>query len=135
MGGPSEHRPFLFFAASEPLRGHEGYVASSSFHRARVFVQLPPRSPVRIRAEDGSARWEFPPDVGACLRLAVEVAASRHRTVRAVDVSRPGDEQPLVSRHVRPETLLPLLVSPEGRRLEGLSAFVPAELREFLSRD
>jgi len=125
--------PFLLFVASEPLRGDEGYVVTSQFHRLRAFLQLPPKSPARTRDASGRTLREPPEDVGRCLRAAVEVAAELGTTVRVIDLERPGEDAALVERYVRPESLLPLLVSPHGERLEGMDAFVPSRLRRFLS--
>jgi hypothetical protein len=135
MGAANGRRAFLFFAAKESLHGDEAYVVASTFHRARVILQLPPKHPVRIREGDGTARSDFPPDVGSCLRVAVGVATSLGKTVSVIDISRPGNRRELVERHVHAETLLPLMVSPSGRRLEGLECFVPRHLRAFLSYD
>ena len=126
--------PFLVFAASEPVRGDEGYALAASFHRLRVFLQLPPQRPLEVvREPSGERRWAFPADVGRCVRVAVEVALSLGRTVHVVDVSRPADDRGLVERWVGPDTILPLLVASEGRRLQGIDAFVPSRLRAFFA--
>lgn len=127
-------RPFLLFAEKEPLRGDEAYVVASQFHRLRGFFQLPPKHPARIQEPDGSRRWDYPPDISECLRVTVSVATSLDKPVRLVDVSHPGADWELVDRLVSAETLLPLLVAPDGRRLEGLDSFVPSRVKEFLAR-
>jgi hypothetical protein len=55
------------------------------------------------------------------------------KALKVVDVNRPSGDQGLVQRWVTRETLLPLLVSPNGRRLEGIESFVPSRLKDFLS--
>ena len=134
MGGPGARGLFLLFAASEPLRGNEGYAVASTFHRLRGPFQLPPEHPVPgLRTQEGQRRWAFPEEVGQCVRLAVELAGRLGRDVRVVDLNGPAVDVEQVRRWVSPETLLPLLVSPDGRRLEGIGSFVPSTLRAFLA--
>jgi hypothetical protein len=71
--------------------------------------------------------WEA--EVG---RLVLDIASSLGVTVRAVDVDRPANDLELVRRSVGPDTELPLLVSPDGRRLEGDGAFTPQAVERFL---
>ena len=95
---------------------------------------MPPEHPVLgLRTPQGQRRWEFPEEVGQCVRLAVELAGRLGRDVRVVDLNGPAVDVEQVRRWVSPETLLPLLVSPDGRRLEGIGSFVPSTLRAFLA--
>jgi len=55
------------------------------------------------------------------------------RTVRVVDVNRPGNDRYLVEGLVGPQDVLPILVRPDGARLEGAESFSPAALRKFVS--
>jgi len=130
---PEREGTVLLFAASEPFRPEEGYAIASSFHRLRGFVVLPSKDAVGpVRGPSGERRWEFPEDVGRCARLAVEIARSMGRDLRIIDVSRPGEDDALVRQWVRPETLLPMLLAPDGRALNGMEAFQPGRLRAFL---
>lgn len=131
---PIDPRAFLLFARSEPVRGDEGYTYAASFHRLRVFLRLAPSHPAApARGPSGEPRWEFPADIGRCVRAALELAAETGTSVEVIDVSRAGKGQDLVSRWVLEGTLLPKLVAPDGRALEGVDAFVPSRLRRFFS--
>ena len=78
--------------------------------------------------------WHFPVEQRTCIRLVDELAESLGRTVMVIDVNWPEFHTDLVERWVGPNTLLPLLVAPDGRRLEGLESFVPSIVRRFLSQ-
>ena len=65
-------------------------------------------------------------------RMVLSLAAKCGVTVRVIDVDRPGPEAELVGRWVSAEDPLPLLVRPDGARLEGDEAFQPARVAEFL---
>lgn len=52
--------------------------------------------------------------------------------MKVVDVHRPAGDHDLVERWVTRETPLPLLVSPNGGRLQGIESFVPSRLKHFL---
>ena len=68
-----------------------------------------------------------------CIELVAELAESAGRALRIVDVNHPADDQrALVRRWVGTNTLLPLLVAPDGRTLEGSESFVPSRVRRFL---
>ena len=51
-----------------------------------------------------------------------------------MDVNRPGEHLDLVHRVVGPNDVLPILLRPDGARLEGTENFVPDVLSRFLSR-
>jgi hypothetical protein len=76
--------------------------------------------------------WHLPPQVTLCVNLVLENARRTGRTVTVVDVDRAGPEQDLVDRWVGPNDVLPLLVRPDGARLEGIEEFIPQKVREFI---
>jgi len=128
-------RPFLLFAGGEPDRRDDGMAIVSNLHRARVFVQIPPkrREEGPLLDANGRPRWHFRTEQGSAVRLAVEIAKAMGKEVRVIDVNRPATEGDPVDRYVTAETHLPVLISPDGRRLEGLESFVPSRLKRFLA--
>jgi hypothetical protein len=76
--------------------------------------------------------WHLPRQEVMCVNMVLEVARRNGRNVTVVDVNRAAEYQPLVDRWVTPADVLPLLVRPDGARLEGLENFVPQTLRRFL---
>lgn len=65
-------------------------------------------------------------------RMVLDLATRCGATVKVVDVDRPGADLPLVERWVTPDADLPLLVRPDGARLEGAASFVPSKVAAFL---
>ncbi len=133
MAAPLAYGSFLLFARSEPLTGKEGYLVAEQQARARwsrLFVPLPPEAPVR-GTDPADPPRDFPWDVGLCVRLAVEIAESTHVPLRIIDLAHPDNDPELAARWIHESTVLPLLVSPTGRSMEGPDRFVPKELRRF----
>jgi len=52
--------------------------------------------------------------------------------VSIVDVNQPAGFQALVARWVGPNDVLPILVRPDGARLEGIEEFGPRRVRRFI---
>lgn len=121
--------PFLLFAASEHDPSVEGLDAVAGMGERLLSIGA---ASGRARTAARSAPTEnFPGEQGRSVRLALDIGESLGRTVRVIDLSHPGDDQELATRYARGEPLLPLLVAPSGRRLEGLDRFVPAQLKRF----
>lgn len=127
-----ESKPFLLFAAGEPDRGNDGRALVSTFHRTAAIVQLPPKDP-EVLPQRGEVRWHYPVEQRMCVQLVLSLAEPMGKAVKVVDVHRPAGDHDLVERWVTRETLLPLLVSPNGGRLQGIESFVPSRLKHFLS--
>ncbi|HTT26170.1 MAG TPA: hypothetical protein VMH90_04320 [Thermoplasmata archaeon] len=93
-------------------------------------------SPARPIGQDPSAEppddWRLPADAVMCVEVVESEARRVHREVRVVDVNRPGDDRPLVEQWITPSDVLPLLLDPSGRRLEGVENFQRAAVRAFL---
>ncbi len=120
---------FLLFAGGEPDRGDDGRdIASSLVGRFRAGRKYLGNSSVR------EARWQFPVQQRMCVELVLEMAQRLGRSVKVIDVDWAGDDRGYVTQWRATEALLPLLISPDGRRLEGIESFVPAEVRRFLSQ-
>lgn len=78
--------------------------------------------------------WRLPPQQIQCVNAVVDLARRERRTLTIVDVDRAGARQPLVDRWVGSDDILPILVRPDGARLEGLENFGPRQLRRFIHR-
>ncbi len=125
---------FILFAGGEVDHDEDGRELVRHLPRFRVF-SLTPMPKVAPRSSYGPERadtWKFPADVQSCVALVLDLAHRMRCRVRVVDVYRPGEDAALVRRWVTSETLLPILVSPGGRTLEGADSFVPGTVREFL---
>jgi hypothetical protein len=81
----------------------------------------------------GPRAWHLPPSQMHCLQIVLDSAKRLQREVLVVDVDQPGELEDLVRRWVGPEDVLPLLVRPDGKRLEGQERFDPARVRQFIA--
>ena len=77
--------------------------------------------------------WHLPPSQTACLDIVLDTAERQRDEVLVVDVDRPGEHRDLVERYVGSNDVLPLLLRPDGARLEGLENFTPARVRKFIA--
>jgi hypothetical protein len=129
----------LFFVGGDPSVQDELDRFPPSFRRTLVTFLLPPGmlfpGTPRSTRSDPEAPWTIPADQLMCAeRLTAAVhKTGRPLTVKVIDVNRPGDDRELVQRYVGPGDVLPVLVRPDGLRVEGAEAFTPAVLRRFLS--
>ena len=74
-------------------------------------------------------------DQARCQALAEEIAAQRGYHVRVLDIERVGRLERLVTEHLRGVQKFPVLISPLGRRLEGVEAFTEDELAAIMPAD
>jgi DNA-binding Lrp family transcriptional regulator len=74
-------------------------------------------------------------DQARCQALVEEVAAQRGYHIRVVDIERAGRIERLVAEHLRGVQKFPVLISPLGRRLEGVEAFTEDELAAIMPAD
>ena len=81
----------------------------------------------------GQPPWRLPPSQAACLDIVLEAAKRQQRTVLVVDVDRPGEHRDLVNRYLGPDDVLPLLIRPDGARLEGEEEFTSTKVRKFIA--
>jgi DNA-binding Lrp family transcriptional regulator len=74
-------------------------------------------------------------DQARCQALTEEIAGQRGFRVRVVDIERVGRLERLVTEHLRGVQKFPVLISPLGRRLEGVEAFTEDELAAIMPAD
>ena len=74
-------------------------------------------------------------DQASCQALVEEVAAERGYHLRVVDIERVGRLERLVTEHLRGVQKFPVLISPLGRRLEGVESFTEDELAAIMPAD
>jgi len=74
-------------------------------------------------------------DQARCQALVEEVAAARGYHVRVIDIERVGRLERLVAEHLRGVQKFPVLISPLGKRLEGVEAFTEDELAAIMPAD
>jgi len=74
-------------------------------------------------------------DQARCQALVEEVATQRGYRVRVIDIERAGRLERLVAEHLRGVQKFPVLISPLGRRLEGVEAFTEEELAAIMPAD
>jgi hypothetical protein len=135
----------ILFVAGEPDPGFPSLRNTTMPTFTRLvggFVPLrlamgPSKLPSSVEADAQFVRlairpWHLPPEQIHCVNLVLEVAGREARDVTIVDVDRAGGRQDLIARWVGPNDLLPLLVRPDGARLEGIEKFVPRKVRQFI---
>ncbi|MGA7650046.1 MAG: hypothetical protein ACLP8V_07325 [Thermoplasmata archaeon] len=76
--------------------------------------------------------WHLPRQQLRCVDMVLRIAGRERRRVTVVDTNRATAPQGLVDRWVGPNDVLPLLVGPDGARLEGIEEFVPQKVRQFI---
>jgi DNA-binding Lrp family transcriptional regulator len=74
-------------------------------------------------------------DQARCQALVEEIAAQRGYHLRVVDIERVGRLERLVTEHLRGVQKFPVLISPLGKRLEGVEAFTEDELAAIMPAD
>ena len=111
-----------------------GVAAPTIITRASAEAARPPESGFHRPPLTDSRRWHVPASQLMCESVVLEQAKRQGRIVLVVDANRPGDQQDLVDRWVRPNDALPLLVRSDGARLEGEENFTPGRVRRFLGR-
>lgn len=133
----------VLFVAGEPDSGAPSPRDTTISMGSRVFGTIVPLSLVMKSgqrpsyspdsAEPPSPRaWRLPPQQIHCVNRVLHIARREGRTVTVVDVDRAAARQDLVDRWVGADDVLPLLVRPDGARLEGLENFGARSLRRFI---
>jgi DNA-binding Lrp family transcriptional regulator len=74
-------------------------------------------------------------DQARCQAMTEEIATQRGYRVRVIDIERVGRLERLVAEHLRGVQKFPVLISPLGRRLEGVEAFTEEELAAIMPAD
>jgi DNA-binding Lrp family transcriptional regulator len=83
----------------------------------------------------GEAVFFLSDDQARCQAMTEEIAAQRGYRLRVVDIERVGRIERLVAEHLRGVQRFPVLISPLGRRLEGVEAFTEDELAAIMPAD
>jgi hypothetical protein len=134
----------LLFVAGEPDSGQgstqvldssvarrlTGFLAGGWMFMTRNDPPAPAASALPSAAD--SQPWHLPQPQIQAVNLVVEVAEGAGRRVGLVDVNRPEGRQALVDQWVGSDGVLPLLVRPDGARLQGIEEFHPRNVRTFI---
>ena len=140
VGGPD----FLLFVASEPGTGVDPFqdVETSMVRRMTGTVAggwltriggTGSASPGSGASRPEEARpWTLPAPQAQCVRLVMDIAESVQRRVALIDVNNSAGHDDIVRKWVGTDGLLPLLVRPDGARIQGLGEFVPRAVRRFM---
>jgi len=94
-----------------------------------------PTTPSMSDAVADQSVWFLSDDQARCQALTEEMANNRGYRVRVVDIERVGRLERLVTEHLRGVQKFPVLISPLGRRLEGVEAFTEDELAAIMPAD
>ncbi len=127
--------PLLLFVGGDPALGRRLASFPRRFYglgRLIFPVGLLPGPKVGEATDPGDAAAPVPPDQLMCLERVVDALAGTTRAVRIVDVNGPGEDRSLVERYVSAADVLPILVRPDGTRIEGAEAFTRRRLLDFL---
>jgi hypothetical protein len=110
------------FLTHQPIfySGHSGFVGSSVFDSGS-FANKP------VMDKELSER-----EAGA-VRLVLKVVRERSKTIHIVDVGKESALRRLIVDHLHHLRNVPVLVRPDGRRLEGVQNFSEERLERFLS--
>jgi hypothetical protein len=100
--------------------GHGGFIGSTAFDSGR-FGNKP------ILTE------ELPEEEEAALRLVWKVAYEKRRTLHIVDAGKESALRRLIEEHLHHLDHFPVLLRPDGRRLEDVKDFTEEQLDRFLA--
>ncbi len=145
MAAPLSSPSLLLFIGSEPgpemsRRGPQwGFGRRVFGYIAPPMLAAPKTPPPRVPAPgdstiDPDGPRHLPPPEVVCVDLVQEVAQATGWSVELVDVNNPGERAALVARYVSDNDVLPILVRPDGARLEGAEQFESRTVRRFLRR-
>ncbi len=80
----------------------------------------------------GSTVFFLSDDQARCVALVEETARDRGYRVRVVDTEKVGTIERLIAEHLRGVQHFPVLISPQGPRLEGVGAFTDEALAALM---
>lgn len=75
----------------------------------------------------------LPEDEIAATRAVFQAAHAKGRTVHVIDVGRESAVREFISEHLHHLKSFPVLMRPDGRRLEGCASCTPENLEKFLA--
>ncbi|HTW39252.1 MAG TPA: hypothetical protein VMF04_00075 [Thermoplasmata archaeon] len=133
----------LMFVAGEPDDGSRHYQPIGL--QARMWGALVPTGVIFAMQPSSSALSassrqtiapqfpvHLPPEQIHCVNWVLEEALREHRHVTIVDVNQASTPAEFVRQWVTPDEIYPILIRPDGQRLEGVENFDLRSLREFL---
>jgi hypothetical protein len=123
----------MFVGGDPDLQGELASKPAGVGGFARMFLPAPVAEQAASPPPQPGEAWLIPADQLMCSERLVRAAQRAHRTVRLIDVNRPGVDRPLVEAFVTASDVLPIAVRSDGRRLVGAEDFAPGEVRRFLS--
>jgi DNA-binding Lrp family transcriptional regulator len=100
-----------------------------------VLAGVSPSSPATGDAVVDQTVLFLSDDQARCQALVEETAVQRGYRLRVIDIERVGRLERLVAEHLRGVQKFPVLISPLGRRLEGVEAFTEDELAAIMPAD
>jgi DNA-binding Lrp family transcriptional regulator len=115
--------------------------AVTTFYRApSTPVGHPGHSPMNpaatgtgdVGAVSDDAIYFLSDDQTRCVALAEELARHRGYRLKIVDIERAGRLERLVTEHLRGVQTFPVLIAPDGHRLEGVAAFSEENLAAMM---
>jgi hypothetical protein len=136
---------FLLFVSGEPDQGLSARSVPTSFSLrlaggvlpTYLFMNSPPN--LTAQAEYGQPDlaegrpWRLPADQIMCVNMVDEIAEHQLRGVALIDVDRPSGREALVRKWIGPNDVLPVLVRPDGARLQGFEEFNARKVRKFIA--
>jgi hypothetical protein len=122
----------LLFLGSDPALAERLAASPQTLSWVGRFL---PANLVHARASrtDPEAEGPFPPEQVMSAQRLIDLAKRAHRSVRVVDVNRPGPDLALVQRYVTAADVLPIAVRADGTKLVGGESFERSALRAFLA--
>jgi hypothetical protein len=114
--------------------------AVTTFYRpapaaSRTSIGTPSAGPASEAGEGagvGEPVFFLSDDQSRCMALVEDLAAKRGYHVRVVDIEKVGRLERLITEHLRGVQKFPVLISPLGRRLEGVEQFTEDELAAIM---
>jgi len=117
--GLQQQGQYTFFAGPAAYSIHGGISGSTTFDSGRYG-----NKPIFDE--------ELPAEEIEATRNVFEAAHAKHRTVHVVDVARESPLREYISEHLHHLKSFPVLMRPDGRRLEGCANCTPEKLEKFL---
>jgi hypothetical protein len=118
--GLQQRGQYTFFAGPAPFAIHGGISGSTAFDSGQYGGK-----PI---FDD-----QLPQDEVEATRNVFQAAHAKRRTVHVVDAGRETPLREYISEHLHRLKSFPVLIRPDGRRLEGAANCTPEKLEKFLA--
>ncbi|HEV2317981.1 MAG TPA: Lrp/AsnC ligand binding domain-containing protein [Thermoplasmata archaeon] len=89
-------------------------------------------SPTDDSAEVGATQFFLSDDQARAVALVEELAGARGYAIDVKDIAKAGRLERIVTEHLRNVTTFPVLIAPDGRRLEGSTNFTEERICEMM---